>query len=747
MRGVIQKQAAAFLHNTCLLAIAFICGIGAKAQAQNVSFDCVDLMTTAGITERPQPFAEESYFTLVAPGGFDVSGTDPVNPIELLNERFVLGSKPIYKTSDIARGQDPQFEMICYLIIIEFELKGDRFPLKIEDAGGQDLGERLPVLVVMSEETDDDLRSSLDRWAANEFNISATFAGFQNGRRKVRPEDFSNLRAFNNPVWDYTSIRMIELESTSVEVRNFVYDNAPSAEKILVMCGFGPCNEAPALKEIYATTHEEPALESFIKESDAEQLASDDDLSSEQTRQSQVDAAVEKPLRTTPEPEAQSTSALSPKLLEGGFTYIQRDGTETAAPFDNIDRLECILVALAPELFTGPIPSCDSPAFNALEQTNALLQLGPQNQIQVVAEARYPDLELVQASLPQGVDGLTCQLLLAYDSSDGQTIRMPMEPIIGSEPAAFATELEIPPVRNGVSVFLSILPLDPAACGVDEKSLLVPSSRTIDISLGKENSTTAILHLLLPRATLMAEDLALGEAERQQFVQSLINAVRGAHSQHSVRRADHIWSLTQARLISLTDTGGPNLILALDSEDLRNGGTNAFLRVGPDTINSIADTSPQITAGTLSELLTAAGTQLSQNDAADRLVVTMIAPLSGRSAIALTDPCTDPIFQQLSDDLATSAMIDTEVFVFPIVRMQEGDRVDITRLQPINPDTLSPTLPSGLYQCVDSPNSVTILPYYFEPWRDPVEFAPRFATSLSSRLMTVLDDANDKGAN
>lgn len=743
MRGLTQKQAAAILHNGCILVLVAFCGMGAKAQAEELSFNCLDLMISAGIAEKPQQLTEESYFTLVAPDSFDVLGTDPVNPIELLISR----STPIYETSDIARGQDPQFEMICYLIILEFELKVDRFSLKIEDANGQDLGERLPVLVVMSEETDDDLRSSRERWTANSFNISATFGGFQDGRREVRPGDFGNLRAFVNPVWDYTSIRMIGLKNTSAGVSDFLRKNAPSAEKILVMCGFGPCNEAPALQQVPATDHEETALGNSSRGSDAGQLASGDNPTPEQMNQRQVDAAVAQPLRTTTDLEPQYTSELTPKTFEGGFTYIQRDGTETAAPFDNIDRLECILLALAPELFTGPIPPCDSLAFNALGQTNALLQLGPQNQIQVVAEARYPDLELVQATLPHGVDGLTCQLLLAYDTRDGQTIQMPMEPITGSEPAAFATELAIPPLRDGVSVSLSIRPLDPTACGVDDKNLRVPSARTIDISLGNENSTTAILHLLLPRATQMAEDLALGEAERQQFVQSLINAVRGAHSQHSVRSADHIWSLTQASLISLTDTGSPNPILTLDSEDLRNGSPNAFLRVGPDTINSIADTSPQVTAGTLSELLTAAGTELSQNDGADRLVVTMIAPLSGRSAIALIDPCTDPIFQQLSGDLATSAMIDTEVFVFPIVRMQEGDRVDITRLQPINPDTVSPTLPSGLYQCVDSPNSVTILPYYFEPWRDPVEFAPRFATSLSSRLMTVLDDANDKGAN
>ena len=705
MRGFIQKQAASIIHNICLLWIVIIFGIGAKAQAQEASFDCLNLMTTAGIAEEPQQFDEESYFTLVATSEFDVVGADPVDPIELLNgpKPTLPESTPIYAISETVRGLDPQFEMICYLVIVEFALKVDRVALTIENAEGQDLGKRLPVLVVVSEETSDDLRSSLDKWEANQFNIPATFGGFQNNRHEVRPRDFGGLKAFSSPVWDYRSIRMISIENASGEVSNFLSDNAPSAEKILVMCGSGPCDEAPAF--------------------------------------------VEQSLRTTTEFESQSASALSPKILEGGFTYIQRDGTETAAPFDNIDRLECILSALAPKLFTGPIPSCDSTAYNELRKSNALLQLGPQNHIQVIAEARYPNLERVQASLPQGVDGRTCQLQLAYKISDSQTVKMPMEPIIRSEPAAFAAELEFPPLRDGVNVSLSISPLDPAACGVDDHNLSRPSERFFDIPLGDESSTTAILHLLLPRATLMAEDLALDEAERQQFVQSLINAVRAAHSQHSLRRADHIWSLTQARLISLTDTGSPNLILDLDSEDLRNGGTNAFLRVGVDTINSIADTSPQITAGTLSELLTTAGTQLSQNDAADRLVVTMIAPLSGRSAIALTDPCTDPIFQQISDDLATPAMIDTEVFVFPIVRMQEGDRVDITRLQPINPDTLSPTLPSGLYQCVDSPNSVTIFPYYFEPWRDPVEFAPRFATSLSSRLMTVLDDANEKGAN
>lgn len=733
MIGLFQNPTSALLHCARMVFLMALFGIATKTWAQEDTFDCVDLMVTANLTKSPQPSDEVSYFTLVAADYLEVPKEDPVDPIELLERRWggIGENTAIYTVSKVEQSSDPQFAMVCYLIIIEFELKKYETSLDIEDLNGNDQGRRLPILVVMTEDTEVDLRASMERWQANKFNISARFEGFQDGRREVNPEDFKGLRAFEDPFWDFTSVRMIGVDNVASSLKVFLSKYAPSAEQIMVMCGFGPCHEAPAPQKARATDID----------------ASSSIQALNPTSQNPPDASAQGAITSTSGSETEPTSVLTPKAFMGGFTYIQRDGTETAAPFDKIDRLECILLALEPNLFIAPIDSCDNPAFKALGETSALLRLGPENQIQVVAEARYPDLELVRATLPLGVDGLTCQLSLGYIGRDGQTINIGMEPVPGSIPAAFEKKLMEPPQRDGIEVSLSILPLDQTACGVTDTYLQVSSAKSIDISLGEESSTTAILHLMLPRATQMAEDLALDEAGRAQFVQNLINAVRGAHMQLSARSSDNVWSLTQTRLMSLTEVGDPNVIVALDSESLRNGGADAFRRIGPDVLYDVADSSPQITAGTLSELLTAAGTQLSENEGADKLVVTLIAPIARRTALELGDPCTDPLYQQLSEDLEKAAMIDTEVFVFPLVRMMEGDQIDITRLQPVNPDTVSPTLPSGLYQCVDSPKSISILPYYFEPWRDPVEFAPRFATSLSGGLMMVLADANSQGAN
>lgn len=683
---------------TALLAIYFaICmaafAFGSKALAQNKSegFNCVELLKDGGLSEPPQQ-EEAAYFTLNAPEGVDTSGQDPVDPIELIK--------------DLKESEEFQIEDVvlrCLLIIIEFKDKS-RNLLEIVDADTSEEAYRLPVLIVLTDNSEK-VQNSIERWEEDDYDIPATFRNFENSKHEVRPKDFLRINAFGETKWNTSTIRMVDVNTAPSAVQTFLEGYY---EQIMVMCGFGPCHENKILVKHVETAREQ---------------AQGDASSTEQADDSAAN------------------------VFKVTFNYVKRDGTETAKPFKHIERLECILFALSPTLFSTPVKTCPSNAFEDLQKANALLKAGPENHFQIIAGAQFPDVRRFRATLPLGVDGGACQLQLVYNDVTPAERTVPLEPVANSEPAEFSADLEFSPEKVDGKVHLTVKAMDPAACGVRDTDLHTTSAKTLEIALGDQAAKTAILHLLLPRSVQMTDDLGLDEAMQGQFVESVVNAVRGAHSQLSVRRASNIWSVVEASLIALNNDGTTMQIASLNSEILRTRKLveNTFRQIQRDEIENVASNSPSVTSESLGRLLSRAGDDLDKKFGTHRLIVTLIAPIASRNAVNLEDPCTDPLFWQLAESLSSQANIDTKILVFPIVRMLQDDNVDITQLKPINQDILSPSLPSGLYQCTATPAALSIFPYYFEWWRDPVEFAPRYATSLAGGLMNVLDDANTEG--
>ena len=169
------------------------------------------------------------------------------------------------------------------------------------------------------------------------------------------------------------------------------------------------------------------------------------------------------------------------------------------------------------------------------------------------------------------------------------------------------------------------------------------------------------------------------------------------------------------------------LIDALRDSDMR------FSTISPAARSGLAEMRPRVTPETLATALAPA-----VEDAAARgithLSLSLIAPVTPRTAVALADPCTDQRFATLARDLARPGGPEISVTVFPLVRLRDGDSPALDALQPLSFDPDAPTRPGGLTRCRGGDDALTTYPFFIEPWRPDSDIAGRYAAALADRL-------------
>lgn len=724
----------------------------ASVEAQSSDgFPCAETLVKAGLSEPSVGDADPPYPVLKSQPGEPPRGADPINPQERLGEE-----EPLLLRS--APGQDTQPYLSCALIIITFLNTENQTTLNLRGPDDQSDRQRLPVLVVGLADSRREADGDFDRWRENRYNISAILDSFDStGRRKIRPSDFGNLRWFEDPDWTDQSVRPIDAAAAGDEVRDFLESHGGTFETILVMCGDGPCHKVLASFEGSAAA-------------DGDALS---ELTTEGATNGRVPEAVEPDVPTGEEntraiKEAVPQSLSGPEADAGGitpptpvddpqellypygadFTYVSSDGTQTTDPFPDIDRLECLLYGVSTDLFVDPAPECHGQGFDELSARNALLGIGDQGQILVIAGAQNSRVEQLEVTLPNGVGSL-CRLNAQYQAEGGDTVSVALNPRGGSEPATFEADLSDPPKRTDDGlVRIEIIPEDAGSCGGAGRIAEAESARTLTLPLvGVAPRNTAVLNVLVARQTDLANDLQLDDSQSAQFILSSINAIRSAHTQLSVLEGDVIWALTASRVIALEDGGDVNVLAQLSPNQMRNGDGSAFSGLTLGTAADLATQNSRVTPDTLLTLLESAAQQASDTWGVSTLYVNLIAPVASRPASGLQDPCTDPLYRVLSDDLAALDDHDVRVSVYPLVRLRADDAIDVSHLTPLDPDALSPTVPSGLYSCASFDGQFRVNPYYLEHWRDPVEFGARYGTSLASALADDLYLANQREPN
>ncbi|MEL6958739.1 MAG: hypothetical protein AAGL89_07300 [Pseudomonadota bacterium] len=658
--------------------------------------------------------------------------------------------------SEILDGAEPH--LACALIIIDFYDKENERFLDLLNPDSSPAGQRLPVLVVHLAETKDEAEDRFDIWVANNYNISADLSGFTtNGERELQPADFRNLRWFSDPDWNASTVRTMSVASAGPDIQEFLTDLNSRADTILVLCGNGPCHEIPQLAAgaVLDDGVDEIATQSIDAGETVIETPTEIDPGLDETS-SQVIEDVISALQTEQDREEDATAAIpleDPSELlypyVQDFTYVTGTGTLTSAPLKQIDRLECLLYAVSAELFVDPIPDCASEAFDQLSARNARLSIGDMGQILVIAGARYPRATMLEVRLPNGIGGGQCILDAEYTSEAGDQVKVALNPVAGSDPMLFRAELIEPPQRSEDGlVRVTMTPEDAALCGGDARSIEVESSEILSVPLvGGTPRNTAVLNVLISREADLSGGLQLEEGQRAQFVLSAANAIRSAHAQLSALESDKVWALTAARVIALDDRSRVLTLAELTSSEMRDAVGAAFSGVTLESARDLAAQNPRITADTVLSLLEQAAQEAADTTEASTLYVNLIAPVASRLASGLQDPCSDPVFSALSADLAAMEAFDIRVSVYPVVRLQPGDTVDVSNLTPLDPDNLSPTLPSGLYACASQDSRLTVKPYYFEHWRDTVEFGARYGTSLATALANDLYLANQREPN
>lgn len=693
------------------------------ASAENFpSFDCYELLRTADF-ENAGRNADDNIFLHLHKSREIPKGPDPVNVHELLDggeapllARSVDGQSKL-KSSDLYLG--------CNLILLEFHLSSGsgivEDSLLLKDEFNQTTF--FPLLTVGTFNSATEETEKFNNWKKENFSIPVKFNEFGNDKAiEFFPKYLRSIEYFDVSNWSQLNTRIVKLNIEEYEsklpkgIRDFLTNNQMAPSFIFALCGSESCEN--------------------------------------------VDKELEN-MRDENKKFGDSGSDLGLR-----FQYVNGVGKVTTVVADRVGGLGCLLQAVSKDVFTEELEECqNNTEYAHLVKQGALFRIKDVNTWQIVAGARYPDPDRIEVFLPNGQGSLECQMDVVYTLKSGDSKRLPLEP--DPDGVKFTANFgEAAPARdptgdgagnaqaaNTIAISLEVNSTE-SACGGPSRNVKVDASRILTVPLvAHARGGSVVAHIVTTKTNDVKDLLGLDETEQEPFGHAVANAVEAAHVRVAVTNDGRPWSLKAAvfgALKSGTSDDEFQVLAKLDSDDLRHKPKTEFSKMDSNHRSQIAKHSPRFTEETIQSTLKAmiyAPSVLKQfsADGVDRLTITLLAPILTDEGGGLPGPCKDPRFTRLAETLNATSEIEFDVVVFPVVKLEPEHAPDLSAIRPLSQFGAPPTLPSGMYTCLDTPKNVTIYPYYFEPWRDQIEFTPRYASALSDQLALVLEDLITEG--
>ena len=752
----------------CLLPLA------ARAQDSLPRFDCPALLAATGLGEasaRPRQRLSAAPLRFIWTG--DGPRPDRNRPIVLVPLRSGI-------TARLARSEPVPLDegvMSCTLIGISFRATlDDDTPLLLEDLRGGPRPAELPLLLIGRYDDAAAADRAFSSWVTHGYPIPVAFPEPVRDATGTGVQIFGDHRSFqpmtllDDTRWSETNVLALNPDRASPDARIFLREAGLDASGvILALCGSGDCRdfrtdpprqqpqEAPPPADI-----PDPAPAESMAENTAEDTGGAEPLT-EQVAEPDAPSAPAPVTTPAPQPDPPAAPTTSPRPTDRAeapsppasapeptsptaalrLTYLGADGREEEVPEALAQRLDCVLTALGAEVFTET-PDCPDRAFEALKDRRALLRRVDDGHWQIVAGAKDRPPRAVIVTLPAGQSGAACRMDLEYDGPDGSLVRLALNPVAGVSPAQFTAIPIIPlPVQNG-QVRLRLAVSAPAACGGPGREIALPTEPVLSLALAVEAQVNrAALNVVAMDAGDLEVALGLDPAGRLRLGAHILGAVESAQARLAAAWGPEAWALSSVGLARLDETDGLVRLLALPSDALRGGAATRFATIPSTARAELAEMRPRVTPESLADALAPAVADAAARGITD-LSLNIIAPVTPRTALALTDPCTDSRFATLARDLSLPEGPEIDVTIFPLVRLREGDTPDLTALQPLSFDPDAPSRPGGLTRCQNGATSHTTYPFFIEPWRPDSDITGRYAAALADRmalhLMTQLTE-------
>lgn len=449
-----------------------------------------------------------------------------------------------------------------------------------------------------------------------------------------------------------------------------------------------------------------------------------------------TDAATKSSALAAQERES-SSSINAPYKFDTGFTFVNSKGQESA-PFEQFNRLECVLYAIDADLFISAVPGCEGDFFDQLVSAEVRLRSVREGSIQLMHGSTFPDVKNISFSLPLGVGDQGCVVSVTFTDKLDEVHKLTLNPDTVAGPSRFTTSLEVPPVQQNGKVKFTFHANDLRSCGFVREEVVLAARASVVHELSQTSGGVSALHLLLLNDQ-GKEYLGFDEVLSLRFVETLLSSIGGVYKQLSTRAVDELVHLRRVEIGAIDNLMNYQALTTLEYHDIVRGVESTVLAVSKTHIDEIAGKNPNFRFESLENVLMNQGKVLHETYGTKTLVVNLIGPVVPRSEGGLGSPCDSGDYERIAASLQANIDGRVEVFVYPIVRLMEGDSIDTSLLRPIDQDNHSASLPSGLYQCTGTSQMVSIFPYYFEPWRSKLDFATRFGGSFSKGFVDNLE--------
>ncbi|MAC80606.1 MAG: hypothetical protein CML66_21365 [Rhodobacteraceae bacterium] len=723
----------------------------ARAQDGLPRFDCAALLSATGLGDASD---RKSQRLSAAPlrlswTGYGKPGRD--TPVVLVPLRSGV-------TPQVARSEPVALAdgvMSCTLIGMAFRpFMGQETPYTFEDLRGGPRPAELPILLIGRYDNVRAADLAFSQWVESGFAVPVSFPEPMAQASNSDPgvQVFGDHRVFDPlPLLSETrfgeaNVLAVNPDRAPQDTRIFLRTaGLDDARVILALCGSADCLDFRNSEPNRAAPTQAPPPQTLAdpRPAPVAESAAAPESTPEPTPEPSPKPQTAPP--TSPRPADRITEAAPSGIPSGApsgaplrltplrLTYVGTDGQEEVLPDALASRLDCVLTAVGADVFMDP-PDCPGRAFEALRDRHALLKRVDDGHWQIVAGARDRAPNAIIVTLPAGQSGAACRMDLVYDGADGTPVTLALDPVAGSTPAQFTAIPTVPlPVSDGeVTVTLSVS--SPAECGGAGRTVSLPTDTVLQVTLvGERQPNRAVLYVIAMDAGDLEVALGLDTAERLRLGAGVLGSIEAAQARLAASWGDRAWSLSSVAITRLDETDGLVRVLALPSDALRTGADTRFATIPAAARTALAEMRPRISPENLALALEPAIRDAAARGVSD-LSLALIAPATPRTAVALTDPCTDQRFATLAQDLTLPNGPRITVSVFPLVRLRDGDAPDLAGLQPLTFDPDAPTRPAGLTRCRLASETLTTYPYFIEPWRPAGDIPGRYTAALSDRL-------------
>ncbi len=407
----------------------------------------------------------------------------------------------------------------------------------------------------------------------------------------------------------------------------------------------------------------------------------------------------------------------------------------------------CILDAISPGIFS-PRPNCSIKTAELLKGEKPQIRIDKNEW--VIVRAQPPAPKRLEVLLAPGQDGLQCKLQATYISVAGASTTVTLDPAPSSgasnspsrQRASFGSNLtQTPEVTKAGVVSIKLKPSSEAECGAPEKMIDIPArSEILSADLAATSlGATEIIYVLMPNDNAHPLD----DAQRTTLGAAMLDAVLAAHRRAVHFRSDLPWALVDARIGVLTQNGA-ELLSKASGTDLRKA-SNSLVSSSRSVLNDRAIRGGKIVVST-EGLIQGLRTLGSPLPGVERVIAVFIGLADTPSALNdIHDSCKAERYSEVLKKIDDGKGPNLEMVVFPMVWMDDFNRLKTTGLAPVDIVPGLPDLPGRMMGCSKSPEGIRIYPYLAENWREPNENAQRFGVSVSDRLGALIDEILSSG--